>query len=333
MHKELNSIHMIREYMVKKGLLQVTTSNIDTIFNFFQYLANEDSKKKFNSLYILNYIHSFIASEEVAKRKTSARVFEDLLAIIFNGIVTDSKHRKNLEHVVPDYFTLTKDKIASNKREKIDLLFEKEYGVSVKTLMHDNHELNMGSFERQVLFDGFGVSDYLKERKAEKDGIGLGSRPQLKALLEKIDEKKHYHVFQERLVNMYNFIFSDDMILAIKESTQLRLYFFTGEEFTTLISKRAAKIDSLLEVINRWEGNSIRIDREILIANAKRQVVLDLEFLNETIIQSINDFDTKLHGSYIKYFNETNNSTIQKDIIDTLETLFENFDSKYQELK
>lgn len=86
MHKELNSISIIRNYFVKKNVLNHKTNNIDSIYKFFKYLTEDKNKKKFNSLYILNYIYSYISASEVSKRKTSARVFEDLLAIIFNGI-------------------------------------------------------------------------------------------------------------------------------------------------------------------------------------------------------------------------------------------------------
>ena len=94
MHKELHSIKIIRDYMAKKGLLPNKVYDIETIYSFFQYLSTHESRTKFNSLYILNYIYMYIASDEVAKRKTSSRVFEDLLAIIFDGEVTDNKREK-----------------------------------------------------------------------------------------------------------------------------------------------------------------------------------------------------------------------------------------------
>lgn len=113
----------------------------------------------------------------MAKRKTSARVFEDMLAILFQGIVSDTQQRKNLSYEVPNYFSNVKDKIASNRREKADIIF-KNYSISLKTLMQDNHEINMGSFEKSVLFDWLKVDDYLNERKS-KSGAGLGSKSQL----------------------------------------------------------------------------------------------------------------------------------------------------------
>jgi hypothetical protein len=215
-HKELLSISMIGEYLEQKNIIKSKSVNINTIFEFFQYLADPISNKKFNSLYILNYLYQYLVCEDVAKRKTSARIFEDLISIIFKGVVADNKVRKNLNSKVPEYFGLVKDKVAGNKREKIDVLFNNgQYGVSLKTLMLDNSEINLGSFEKNVLFDGFGVTKFLNERKNAEEA-GLGSIPRLRKLLHIIESNGNYSKFAERFTEMFKFIFSDDVILAIK---------------------------------------------------------------------------------------------------------------------
>ncbi|EPB0942943.1 hypothetical protein [Campylobacter upsaliensis] len=66
-----------------------------------------------------------------------------------------------------------KDKIASNRREKADIIFANHYAFSVKTLIAKNTEINMGSFEKRVLFDGLRVDNYLSERKSS-EGAGVG---------------------------------------------------------------------------------------------------------------------------------------------------------------
>lgn len=332
MHKELNSVKLIRDYMEAKGIIKSKLEEIDDVFNFFNYLVSSEGSNKFNSLYILNYINQYIVDQEVAKRKTSARVFEDLIAIIFNGEVTDNKKRKNLNGDVPDYFKLTKDKIAGNKREKIDLIFNDNYGISLKTLMMNNKEINLGSFEKKVLFDGFDVSKYLTERKTE-DEIGLGSIPRLKNLLNKIKEENNYEDFKERFSNMFNYIFSDDMILAIKDRGKLELYFFKGEEFTNFVSSKVIDINLLVGVVNRWEGNSIRIERTKLLESCPRKVVLNLSKLNDTVIKLVNELDFKLHKSYIEYFNINDSKDIKNNIISELEKLFNEFDTNIKKLK
>ena len=324
MHKELHSIKIIRDYMARKKLLPKNVKDIETIYSFFQYLSSDKSKTKFNSLYIMNYIYMYIASDEVAKRKTSSRVFEDLLAIIFDGEVTDNKKRKNIKSEVPECFELVQDKLAGNKREKIDLLFNDSYGVSVKTLMMSNKEINMGSFEKKILFDGFGVSNYLTERKTDSD-MGLGSKPRLKKLLELLKKNNNYEKFQNRFEKMFSFIFADDIILAIKENKKMYLYFFSGEEFTTLFTSKIGDIDALLKILNRWEGNSIRIDRSLLLENSTRMVELDFSLLNDTVISLINKLDYKLHETYIQYFNEEDNQHLKSNLIASIDNLFNEF--------
>jgi hypothetical protein len=333
MHKELISISLIKKYLVSKKVLANSANNIVDMYSFFKYLTSPENKKKFNSLYILNYINQYIVSDGVAKRKTSARVFEDLLAILFGGIVTDSEERKNLVSEVPKFFNLAKDKVAGNKREKIDLLFGTTYGVSVKTLMQDNKEINLGSFERKVLFDGFGVENFLVERKSNQN-IGLGSKPQLLNLLTLLKKNGLYGQFETRFKAMFSYIFSDDMIIAIKDRTKLELYFFSGDEFTSFVNQKTRDIELFLSVLNRWEGNSIRIDRTKLLQNCSKKLILDLGILDSTVIPLINKFDQKLHENYIMFFNESGDRLrFKRDTLAEIDGLFSKFDREFLVLR
>ena len=327
MHKELHTIKVIRDYMTTKGDLPKHTENIDSVYKFFKEI---EKSKKFNSLYILNYIYNYISCDEVSKRKTSSRVFEDFLAIIFNGSITDELNRENDVADVPECFENVRDKIAGNKREKIDLLFNGMYGISVKTLVGTNREINLGSFEKKVLFDGLSVEQYLTERQASnKEEVGLGSRKQLLKLFKLLQKEGLYQKFSRKFIQMYEYIFSDDMILGIKKGEKLTLYFFTGGEFTDLVTSRAENPENLLEVVNRWEGNSIRINRVKLLESASRQVQLNFDVLDETVIKLVNDFDFKLHKTYVDYCNNEKSGDILKmDLIKDLDGLFDKFETE-----
>ena len=185
MLKSLATIKIISDYLRDKHILKQDISSISEIYDFFVYLQNH--KYKFFTLYIYNYLFNFISSNEVAKRKTSARVFEDLLAVIFNAKVADTQIRSNLSYEVSDYFINVKDKIASNRREKADVVFENAYSFSVKTLIAKNKEINMGSFEKRVLFDGLKVDIYYKQERKSNDGASVGSIPQFLKLLTLIE--------------------------------------------------------------------------------------------------------------------------------------------------
>ena len=330
MLKELDSIKIISEYLCAKSIIPNKITSINQIYDFFSYLQN--NKQKFFTLYIYNYLYHFISSNEVAKRKTSARVFEDLLAIIFNGCVADTQGRKNLSYEVSDYFINVKDKIASNRREKADIIFPNHYSFSLKTLIAKNTEINMGSFEKRVLFDSLKVDNYLSERKSS-DGAGVGSKPQFLKLLKLIDTLSSFESFREKFNKMAEFIYSDDLVLVIKDDTKMELYFFNGSEVVKIFKDSTRSKESFLELVNRYESNSLRIDRNSLIANCNKKVFLDFSYLDSSIIKLVNDFDFKLHHSFIKYFSDVESKLLTKqNVFNDLERLFAEFDKNYKVL-
>lgn len=326
MLKSLHTIQIISNYLKKKNVLKKDLFKIDDIYNFFIHL--QDNKNKFYTLYIYNYLFTFISSDEVSKRKTSARVFEDLLAIIFNGEVADTKVRSNLEFKVDDYFINVKDKIASNRREKSDVIFSNQYSFSVKTLIAKNTEINMGSFEKRVLFDGLKVDNYLSERKSS-DGAGVGSKPQFLKLLMLIETLSSYDKFKEKFDKMTKFIYSDDLLLCIKDNQKMELYFFNGDEVIKIFQNHSKNKEEFLKMINRYEGNSLRIDRNALIQKCNKKIILDFSYLQKSIINLVNQFDFNLHKSYVNYFIDRNSKEI---IFDDLEKLFNEFDKYYKVL-
>ncbi|RDU70825.1 hypothetical protein [Helicobacter brantae] len=299
MHRELKTIAKIVATLRRQGRLLQKISGVNDIYEFFQECPKRTSFD-FLSFYVLNYIYQYIVKDEVAKRKTSARVFEDLIAILFGGVITDELQRKNEPDTVPILLEKHSQKLSGNKREKADVSFD-NFSISIKTLMLDNSEINLGSFERKILFEGFGVDEYLKERKATNgDGIGLGSKAQIRKLLHCIQEKGEYDQFARRFVVMFEYVFSDDLIIAIKEPNKMSLYFVESVEFINLIKNKISNIDDFLEIVNRWEGNSIRVDRRKLLEECSKRVVLDLNKIQE-LSSLMEEFDSMLHYYYFEY--------------------------------
>ncbi|MEE3694202.1 hypothetical protein V2I21_03585 [Campylobacter sp. CLAX-22107-21] len=316
---------MIRELLIIdfiKPFLDIKeVKNGDEIYEFFKSICG---KNDFNSLYILNFLYKFICSDEVAKRKSSAREFEDLFSVLFGGIVTDTQNRKNLQYEVSEFFANVKDKIAGNKREKADIIFPNGYALSLKTLITENKEINMGSFEKKVLFDGLGLESFLTERK-NNSGIGLGSILQFTKLLEVLKTAKKSEIFYERFRQMAKFIYGDDLLVAIKENDKLTLNFFSGSEIYEIFSSFCQNAD-LTKIVNRYEGNSLRIDRDTLLKFCKRVVVLKFDRLQNSVLELINEFDITLHKNYAKYFNGDKN--VKNETLQILKDLFENFDKR-----
>ncbi|MDD4530510.1 MAG: hypothetical protein PHO80_03085 [Candidatus Gracilibacteria bacterium] len=268
----------LSEILKTNGLIPEINNN-ENLYNFFNYINN--NKEKFNNSFLLNYLYRNISSDDVSKRKTTARDFEDFLGIVLGGKITDETIRTNDTHnslfVENDFITSF---VKSNKREKIDIEFNNNYGFSIKTLMFDNREINFGSFEKKALFYDFGINEFLDERKG-KSGIGLGSKPQLKKLFEIIEKNGEYERFRKRFLHMFKYIFSDDILIAIKNNLIMDIYIINGNDFYQLLENNSSSKEELLTILNRWEGNSIRMDRSKILSISK-SIRLEFNFLTDS---------------------------------------------------
>ena len=331
-------LKLLREIIIQKDVLKLEYKNIEEIISSMKIIL--DTKENFNSAYLLNYLYQNISEKNVAKRKTTARDLEDYLSIIFNGTITDETKRDNksinigmIENNFITNFTV------SNKREKADILFADNFVLSVKTLMPNNQEINLGSFEKTALFYELDVYDFLGERKG-KNGelnnkivkIGLGSKPLLKNLLLLLKEKGKYDIFKIRFLKMLKEIFSDDMLIAIKNDTVMDLYFVKSNDFYSLFEKNIDNIDNLMTIVNRWEGNSIRVNREEFL-KIGTLVKLDFNFIKDSILKYFSEFETKTTDILIRYINDVNNKVIyQKEMCDEINKIINLIEAKIKGL-
>jgi len=306
--------------------------DLDLIISFFKKV--EKDKSKFNFAYLNYFLYNNISKEDVAKRKTTSRDLEDVLAVIFNGDVTDEEKRDNtndknfyLENETITGFAL------SNKREKADIKFNKDYYNSVKTLMMNNSEINFGSFEKTTLFSGFGVEKYLSERKGVvSEKIGLGSKPRLLNLLNKIKNQGQYSKFKKRFSNLVEFVFSDDLIILIKDKRKMDLYFIKGKKFTDLLIKKSASPEGFISVINRWEGNSIRMNRDQILDIGKK-IHLNFDFLEDHIVNEIIKTEERISKYFIAYVNKYPENDKYKELIfNECERILDKIDSNINNL-
>lgn len=322
----LNILKIIVETIKSRESILDRSVNLRVIHSFFKKL--EINKSKFNYAYINYYLYNNISKEAVAKRKTTSRDFEDILAAIFNGKVTDEEKRENSNN---SKFYLENETITgfalSNKREKADIKFGKSYLLSVKTLMHDNKEINFGSLEKVTLFSGFNIEKYLNERKGTNlEEIGLGSKPRLLKLLNKIKKQNKYNKFKKRFSELIKFVFSDDLIILVKDAKKIDLYFIEGKKFTKLLTNKSSSPENLITIVNRWEGNSIRMDRGPIF-NIAEKISLNFNFLDKHIINKILKTEDRISRYLIEYVNSyPNNIKYKKLILDECNTILQEID-------
>jgi hypothetical protein len=329
-----NILKLIYEFLLERGLLKEKTTNIREIDAFFNLL--NATRERFNSAYLLNYLYRNISSDEVAKRKTTARDFEDYLAILFNGQINDEikRENQNLDNIFIENEFITKF-IISNRREKSDIKFRDGFNLSVKTVIKSNSEINLGSFEKTALFYLLYVEDFLNERKGrevelngEKIKVGLGSKALLSNLFLFIKNGNNFHKFQTRFLQMVKYIFSDDMLIAVKDDKKMEIYFISSSKFYELFEDN---IDDLLSIVNRWEGNSIRIDRKKVLEKASK-VVLDFSFLENSFLKDFEAFENRLSELLVLYVNSQQKEEYKKDIFQQVENLLNSIDYKIEEL-
>jgi len=308
--------------MISKEILTVVGENISTDkeinLEFFDKVFNDlvINKEKFKNAYLTLYMYEkFCKTKDIRTRKTSARDFEDFLSAISAGTITDSskRHNKNDEKIFVDNKFIT-EWVVNNKREKADIIYTNGYKLTVKTLVEDNNEVNMGAFEKKALFSELNIVKYLEERKSSNKGIGLGSKPQLLKLLNIIKENGNWNKFSKRFIEMSKNIYTDDIIVFIKSSDNPKIYLINSDIFRSKMAKCIKSPKSFISIINRWEGNNIRIDKKALVSGIK-PILIDFNYLTKHIISQINSNLSTITKSFVLYIEDNNNKEKYKKMI------------------
>ena len=305
-------------YLLNPDLKRVPSSTSDMLL-VFQRLFRKATENDFTSLSIINYMHNNLTDETKAKRKVTARDIEDFIADIFNGTVTDEESRQNSSTMPITDSSSTLDivnsYIASNYREKCDIEFNNSYKLSIKSFITDNKEINCGSFAREALFKDI-VDNYGGERKS-----GLGSKGQLLDLFEQIELNGKWDAFVNRFTYMTNNIFKDDLLIFIKGGNNVDIYLVDSTMFkNTLISAVSSGPKFAVSVLNRYEGNSIRIERDIFLS-PEISTHIGLNF-NNTNENALNKIDLELQKLKDKTLNYLSNNSASLDNYSELISLF-----------
>jgi hypothetical protein len=201
-----------------------------------------------------DWLFNNVSSEKVRVRKTSARVFEDFVADMFGGNVLDEISRDLDMPSKPDEDegNFVEQWIARNELQKEDVKFP-GLDLSVKTLTPTNGELNMGSFAKEALF--YDIKDEYGSERTD----GLGSGPQMTETFQEIQEEGKWEELQERFRNMIRGIYTDDLLIAIKNHDVLEVYLLTAEEFQDLVIEYVEKgPEDCTNFMYRFEGHSLR---------------------------------------------------------------------------
>jgi len=278
------------EKVVKRYGLNRPPRNIDDIRNFFSKISvGLTNKNNIPDVFVALYLYSFLSGEEVRKRQTSARIFEDALARLLDGEVIQRGREGGTEKYLSNNQSGLLDKIdrveesleeydkqmwgprwsvkqdlIGNRREKGDVVFlsnGNRYLLSVKTLIGKtsregkvNSEINIGSLAMRALFAGF-TDAPLGDRKS-----GLGSPEQLKRLFRDMKAKGKWENFSERLKLVLEYLYADlDFVVCYKCDKKMWLLLSTGKALIEGILRVSDDLNNLAEILYRWENNCLRI--------------------------------------------------------------------------
>jgi len=109
------------------------------------------------------------------------------------------------------------------------------------------------------------------------------------------------------------------------------LYFLRKEKFINLLKEVVSKPDLFLTVVNRWEGNSIRVNRGKIL-EISDYVRLDFSFLRQSILKDLDEFEVKISQLLVSYINEQNKEIYKQKIFQELDTIINLLDKNMENL-
>lgn len=286
-----NNISIIGTHIINELGLDSAPSNTEEMLKFLELIKKKIMLDDFEGSLIGKILYSFVSSEEVRDRHSTARTFEDIFSALFEETSTDSSKRTNpittAEIEKFDVLTHTLDwnisgDLSGNKREKSDLNIG-DYKISLKTLKgqcfgpngvctnnKDNPELNVGSFSYRALLIGIISDDDLNRLSDRKGGLGSGKQVR-KYVLDPIKNNNNQKEFSNRLKLFLSYVYEEDIYIVLKSCYQIKFYLIPNESFVNTIIDTYDKDESYFEkIFYRWENNNLRIPWKNLLDNINK---------------------------------------------------------------
>ncbi len=301
-------------YLEYRKLKRIPVSNHETFKKLITSLvkdakSNGTDVSKLAKLILFDW-KNYINHPAIYKEKSTASALEIRIALLGFGNTSDALPKR--DPLISSLLTKNQyeklpievqAKICSNFREKGDAIFydsilDSSYKVSIKSLISENKEINFGALEFSSIIRGILPEEFLAlgERKSKiiktvgerEYEIGRGSRQQLGEFFDFIRAVGKWQVFLERWKMVFSGVFKEDVIIYIKEHEKLKLYLISNFSFIESVYKSIVDTEFGYSnmILNRWEGNSIRMDRDLLIKHVDFKVEVSFdEFFDENSIK------------------------------------------------
>lgn len=287
----------------RKYGLKRPPNNVDDVLEYFKALKDGVERGELLAVeFVARIVHN-ACRRDVWKEHSAAKFIEDFVARFLGGVRTTPGNRPSVNvPEIPEFVRRNLPDVEDFERgvkraalEKPDLYFPHTgLRLSLKSLIPNNQEVNVGSFPQRLLFAGL-LPTVPNERK------GLGSSERLLKVFKEIQGKNLWGVFSERFKYMVDAIFNGVHYLIIERdpTPMIRVYIIKSEDFKGLLKTAVdGGPEELVKVWYRYELHALRLKKGPLIAKGV-EMRIDLRGAESPLLKYIIDLERLYVGKLL----------------------------------
>lgn len=239
-----------------------------------------------------------VCRPDVLKKSIAGKNVEDFVSHFLGGTLTSPQTRPSVSvppvpSEVEKYLPDPKDFKQGVERaalEKTDLYFPTGLRLSLKSLLPDNPELNVGSFPNRLLFVGF-LGTVPDERK------GMGSSKRLLSIFDRFKSENKWGLFLRRFDYMVDAIFDEIHFLIIERDSkppQLVIYTVESSSFRNLLKGKAeAGPEELTSVLYRFELHALRLKKNPVVSIGEKMEIRLPDYRESPLVRFLTRIDAR----------------------------------------
>lgn len=301
-HFNVNEESEYAAFANKYGL-ERPPKDVNGVIKYFEALKDGVERGELLAVEFAARIAYNACRQDVWKEHSAAKFIEHFVARFLGGVLTSPKKRptvsipeipRTVRTNLPDIRDFERG-VKRAALEKPDLYFPRTgLRLSLKSLIPENQEVNVGSFPQRLLFAGL-LTTIPNERK------GLGSPERLLKVFKEIQERNLWNVFTERFKYMVDAIFNNVHYLIVERdpAPEIRVYIIKSDDFKGLLK---AALESgpqdLVKVWYRYELHSLRLKKDPLIAKGVK-IKIDLTRAESPLLKYVIDLERLYVGKLL----------------------------------